>query len=204
VPAAVLSADREDARKRFEIDPKARCLAVVGGSQGAHSINEAALASFGGGELAGGDERDFWVLHVAGSRDYPQLRARLAKETPRYTLLEYEPDLGDVLAASDLVLGRAGGSIFEFTAAGAPALLVPYPHATADHQAANAAWMQRAGAAVVIDDAELKPQRLREQVAELFGDAAQLERMAAASRSLAMPDAAKRIANEVLAAAGSS
>jgi UDP-N-acetylglucosamine--N-acetylmuramyl-(pentapeptide) pyrophosphoryl-undecaprenol N-acetylglucosamine transferase len=197
VPAAVLSADRDAARKRFEIDPNARCLAVVGGSQGAHSINEAALAGFGGGE-----KRDFWILHVAGSRDYPGLRERLAGETPRYTLLEYEPNLGDVLAASDLVLGRAGGSIFEFTAAGKPALLVPYPHATGDHQAANAAWMQRAGAALVIDDAELQPARLREQVAELFGDAPQLQRMAVASRSLAMPDAAARIADEVLAAAG--
>ena len=196
VPAAVLEADRDEARKRFGIDANARCLAVVGGSQGAHSVNEAALAGFGAGE------RDFWVLHVAGRRDYPELRGRLAEDTPRYVLLEYEPNLGDVLAASDLVLGRAGGSIFEFTAAGRPALLVPYPHATGDHQAANAAWMQRAGAAVVIEDAELDPDGLREQVRGILGDGAQLERMTAASRSLAMPDAAARIAQEVLAAVG--
>jgi UDP-N-acetylglucosamine--N-acetylmuramyl-(pentapeptide) pyrophosphoryl-undecaprenol N-acetylglucosamine transferase len=199
VPAAVLSADRDAARKRFEIDPGARCLTVVGGSQGAHSINEAALAGFGGGP-----ERDFSVLHVAGRRDYPQLRERLGDATPGYTLLEYEPDLGDVLAAGDLVLGRAGGSIFEFTAAGKPALLVPYPHATGDHQAANAAWMQRAGAAVVFDDVDLDGARLREHVAELFGDAARLDRMAAASRSMAMPDAAVRIADEVLTAASAA
>ncbi|MGH2982188.1 MAG: UDP-N-acetylglucosamine--N-acetylmuramyl-(pentapeptide) pyrophosphoryl-undecaprenol N-acetylglucosamine transferase, partial [Solirubrobacterales bacterium] len=151
VPAEVLGADPEAARKRFGIEARRRCLLVVGGSQGARTVNECALAAFGG---AG--EREFHVLHVAGRRDYAALRERLdGLGGDRYTLLEYEPDLGDCLAACDLVLGRAGGSIFEFTAAGRPAVLVPYPHATADHQSANAEWMARAGAAVVIPDAEL-------------------------------------------------
>ncbi len=198
VPAAVLSASRESARRRFGIDPATPCLAVVGGSQGAHSINEAALAAFGGD-----GDREFHVLHVAGSRDYPAMRERLRGESLRYTLLKYEPDLGDVLAACDLVLGRAGGSIFEFAAAGRPALLVPYPHATADHQATNAEWMTRAGAALAIADSELDPARLRELASELLEDRERLERMAAASRSLAMPDAAARIAAEVLEAAAS-
>ena len=119
----------------------------------------------------------------------------------RYTLLAYEPDLGDVLAACDLVLGRSGGSIFELAAAGRPAILVPYPHATADHQSANAAWMARAGAATVLADAELTAERLAREVGALLGDASRLEAMAAASRGLARPDAARRIADEVLAAA---
>ena len=197
VPAAVIEADRRRARRRFGIDEGARCLAVVGGSQGAHSLNEAAFGAFGQ------RSSEFSVLHIAGRRDYAGLRARLGDDHPEYTLLEYERDLGDVLAACDLVLGRAGGSIFEFAAAGRPALLVPYPHATADHQAANAAWMQRAGAAVVLADAELDPQRLRDLAAELLADADRLETMTAASRSLAMPDAAARVADEVLEAAAS-
>ncbi|MGH2982151.1 MAG: UDP-N-acetylglucosamine--N-acetylmuramyl-(pentapeptide) pyrophosphoryl-undecaprenol N-acetylglucosamine transferase, partial [Solirubrobacterales bacterium] len=181
----------------FGIEAGRRCVLVVGGSQGAQTVNECALAAFGG---AG--EREFHVLHVAGRRDYAALRERLdGLRGDRYTLLEYEPDLGDCLAACDLVLGRAGGSIFEFTAAGRPAVLVPYPHATADHQSANAAWMARAGAAVVIPDAELQLDGLRDLVGGLLADGARLERMAAASRSLAMPDAASRIADEVLAAA---
>jgi UDP-N-acetylglucosamine--N-acetylmuramyl-(pentapeptide) pyrophosphoryl-undecaprenol N-acetylglucosamine transferase len=196
VPAQVLSADRDTARRRFGIGAGERCLLVVGGSQGAHSVNACALAAFA---IA---DRDFHVLHVAGRRDYPALRERLeVAGGDGYTLLEYEPDLGDCLAACDLVLGRAGGSIFELTAAGKPAVLVPYPHATADHQSRNAAWMAEAGAAVVIPDAELQTHRLRELVGELLDDEARLERMAAASRSLAMPDAAARIADEVLAAA---
>ena len=196
VPGALLNADRDTARRRFGIAPSERCLLVVGGSQGAHSVNQCALAAFATAD------RDFHVLHVAGRRDYAALRERLeAAGGDGYTLLEYEPDLGDCLAAADLVLGRAGGSIFELTAAGRPAVLVPYPHATADHQSGNAAWMGEAGAAVVIPDAELQPHRLRELVGELLGDDARLERMAAASRSLAKPDAAARIADEVLAAA---
>ena len=139
---------------------------------------------------------------MAGRRDYPALRQRLdASAAVGYTLLEYEPNLGDCLAACDLVLGRAGGSIFEFMAAGRPAVLVPYPHATADHQASNAAWMADNGAAAVLDDAELEPGRLRDVVAGLIADEERLKRMSEASRSLSMPDAAKRIALEVLAAA---
>jgi UDP-N-acetylglucosamine--N-acetylmuramyl-(pentapeptide) pyrophosphoryl-undecaprenol N-acetylglucosamine transferase len=197
VPAAVLDADREAARRRFGIADGRRCLLVVGGSQGAHSINEAALAAF-----ADAQGRDFDVLHVAGRRDYAGLRGRLG-DSEGYVLLEYEPDLGECLAACDLVLGRAGGSIFEFTAAGRPALLVPYPHATGDHQTSNAEWMAQAGAAEVIADSELEPRRLRETAARLLADAALLERMTSASQALAKPDAAKRIAAEVLAATAS-
>jgi UDP-N-acetylglucosamine--N-acetylmuramyl-(pentapeptide) pyrophosphoryl-undecaprenol N-acetylglucosamine transferase len=197
VPAEVLSADRDAARRRFGFDAAARCLLVFGGSQGAQSVNRCAMQAF-----APGPDRDFEVLHVAGRRDYPALRDELeSSRAERYTLLDYEPNLGDCLAACDLVLARAGGSIFEVAAAGRPALLVPYPHATAGHQASNAEWMAGAGAAVTIADEELKPERLREAVGELLGDSDRLRRMAAASRSLAKPDAAKRIADEVLAAA---
>jgi UDP-N-acetylglucosamine--N-acetylmuramyl-(pentapeptide) pyrophosphoryl-undecaprenol N-acetylglucosamine transferase len=198
VPAAVLGVDREAARRRFAVGPGERCLLVVGGSQGARSINFAAIEAFA--ERGG---RDFHVLHVAGERDYEQLRERLgeAPHPERYVLLAYEPDLGEVLGAADLVLGRSGGSIFEFTAAGRPAILVPYPHATADHQSANAAWMQRAGAASVIADAELDPERLASEVGALLSDPERLGAMAKASGGLARPDAARRIADVVLEAA---
>jgi UDP-N-acetylglucosamine--N-acetylmuramyl-(pentapeptide) pyrophosphoryl-undecaprenol N-acetylglucosamine transferase len=198
VPEAVLTADRAAARARFGIGADARCLLVMGGSQGARSINLAAIEAFA--ETAG---RDFAVLHLAGSRDHSELADRLAaapyKES--YTLIEYEPNLGDVLAASDLVLARSGGSIFEVTAAGRPAILVPYPHATADHQSANAAWMERGGAATVLPDAEVSAAGLRQTVGAILGDAERLQAMSAASAALAMPDAARTIADEVLAAA---
>ncbi len=199
VPAAVLAADRGAARERFGVAAADRCLLVMGGSQGARSINLCAVEAF-----AEREGRDFHVVHLAGRRDFAELGERLAAAPykERYTLLEYEPDLGDCLAASDLVLARSGGSIFEVAAVGRPAILVPYPHATGDHQSANAAWMAKAGAASVIGDAELDAGRLAAEVANVIGDTARLEQMATASAGLAKPDAAWRIAQEVLKAAG--
>lgn len=204
VPREVLGADREAARRRFGVAPTARCLFVVGGSQGARSLNFAAVAA-----LAERDGRDFEVLHLCGRRDHEELERRLTAAPHRdgYRLIDYDPDgLGEFLAASDLVLGRSGGSIFEFTAAGRPAILVPYPYATAGHQTANAAWMERAGAATVLADSELEgvegAERLRLELGSILGDPARLEAMAAASRALAMPDAARRIADQVLEVAG--
>jgi len=202
VPAAVLDADREAARRRFGVPAGAPCLLVMGGSQGARSINLAAVEAFAEGERAAG--RGFHVVHLSGERDHDEIACRLAAapHAERYEAIAYEPDLGDVLAACDLVLARAGGSIFELVARGRPAILVPYPHATADHQSANAKWMVDAGAAETIADAELSADALAERVEALFGDQDRLEAMAAAAASLAMPDAARRIADEVLAAAG--
>ncbi len=198
VPEAVLAADRGAARERFGISPDARCLLVMGGSQGARSINECAIAA-----LAERGGRDFDVIHLAGQRDFPQLEERLAvaPHGERYTLLAYEPDLGDCLAACDLVLGRAGGSIFELTAAGRPAVLVPYPFAAGGHQESNAAWMAKAGATTVIGDDELDAGRLAADLGGLLHDEQRLAAMAKASAALAMPDAARRIADEVLEAA---
>ena len=198
VPAAVPAADRGAARARFGIGAEERALLVVGGSLGARSVNFAALEAF-----AEREGRDFRVLHVAGRRDHAALRERLdaAPHAEGYELIAYEPNLGDVLAASDLILGRSGGSVFEFTAVGRPAVLVPYPHATADHQRLNASWMERAGAATIVDDGALDPAALLAEVGGILGDPGRLERMSAASRGLAKPRAAREIADQVLEAA---
>lgn len=200
VPAAVLEADRDLARARFGIEPTVPCLLVFGGSLGARSVNEAAIAAFAEHEDA---TRDFHVLHITGLRDHAELRERCERAAPsRYTLVAYEDDLGEALAACDLVVARAGGSIFELAAAGRPAILVPYPHATGDHQRRNASWMIGAGAAVLIEDRELGPDRLRNEASELIHAPERLREMASAARAIALPDAAQRIASEALAAAG--
>ncbi len=197
VPAAILDADRGAARRRFGIADDAQAALIFGGSLGALTINRAAAAAFAPGGPGAG--RRFHVLHITGSRDFGELSASLAG-AERYTLLEYEPDLGDALAAADLVLARSGGSVFELTAAGKPAVLVPYPHASAHHQHANAAWMERAGAARVVEDGELTPARLAAELADLLADHERLAAMATASLALARPDAAERIADEVIGA----
>ena len=199
VPTAVLAAGRMEARTRFGISEDSRCLLVMGGSQGARSINFCAMEA-----LAERARRDFDVIHLAGRRDFEELRSRLAAapHNDRYRLIAYEPDLGDCLAACDLVLARAGGSIFELAARGRPAILVPYPHAAAGHQADNAAWMERAGAAIVIRDQELTAGWIASEVSGLLADEGRLKTMSASSAGLAKPDAARRIADEVLRAAG--
>jgi UDP-N-acetylglucosamine--N-acetylmuramyl-(pentapeptide) pyrophosphoryl-undecaprenol N-acetylglucosamine transferase len=138
------------------------------------------------------------VLHVAGRRDFADLRV----PGPHYDLRDYITHFGQALAAADMAVARAGGSIFELAQYGLPALLVPYPHATGDHQTANARWMERGGAAVVLPDAELTPERLRAEVDAIVLDPARLGAMAAASARLARPHAAREVAAAVLAAAG--
>lgn len=185
--------DREAARARFGIAPDETCVLVFGGSQGARSINHAAIEAFAGGGWAG-----VHVLHAAGERDLPTLES----PGPHYDLRGYIDDFGEALLASDLVVARAGGSVFEIAAAGRPAVLIPYPHATADHQTANARYMERGGAAVVVRDEELSPARLGQEVGRLLADPGRLAAMARASAELARPDAAEQIAKEILEAAG--
>ena len=183
--------DRRAARERFGLHEDDTCVLVFGGSLGARSINEAAIEAFAGAS--------FHVLHACGPRDYAALRSRVPPAN--YDLREYITPFGDALVASDLCVARAGGSIFEIAAHGRPALLIPYPHATADHQTANARWMERAGAAVVLADADLTAERLAREVAELLGDPNRLRAMGRASAGLARPDAAQVIAGELVAAA---
>jgi UDP-N-acetylglucosamine--N-acetylmuramyl-(pentapeptide) pyrophosphoryl-undecaprenol N-acetylglucosamine transferase len=186
--------DRAAARQRFGLTDGETCVLVFGGSLGARTINEAAVEALPGAP--------FRVLHACGVRDYPALRERLGSDPPaNYDLREYITPFGEALLASDLCVARSGSSIFEIAAHGRPAILVPYPHATGDHQTANARWMERAGAAVVVPDAQLTPARLLTEIEALLADRARLEAMGRASAGLGRPDAAQRIAEEVLAAA---
>jgi UDP-N-acetylglucosamine--N-acetylmuramyl-(pentapeptide) pyrophosphoryl-undecaprenol N-acetylglucosamine transferase len=187
--------DREAARRRFGVNEGEPLVVVFGGSLGARSINEASTDAL--------KDAPFHVLHIAGARDYPALRERELGD--RYDLRSYLDldDFGAALLASDLVVARAGGSVHEIAGYGRPAVLVPYPHATGDHQTTNARWMSDAGAAVVIADAELDGPRLARTVGELLGDRSRLAAMRRASAELARPDAARAVAAELLAAASS-
>jgi UDP-N-acetylglucosamine--N-acetylmuramyl-(pentapeptide) pyrophosphoryl-undecaprenol N-acetylglucosamine transferase len=189
-PVPAPCGDREAARRRFGIAPGETCVLVFGGSQGARSINQAAVEAFAG---AG-----FRVLHAAGERDLPSL----ASPGAHYDLRGYIDGFGEALAACDLVVARSGGSVFEIAAAGRPSVLIPYPYATADHQGANARFMAEAGAAVVIPDAELDGPRLAHEVGQLLADPARLAAMSRSALAVARPRAAADIAAEILAAAG--
>ena len=166
-------------------------LLVFGGSRGAHSINCAMSTIVG--ELARLDPTPR-VVHQTGDADADSVREAV-REYPQ-GLYEVHPFLDDMptrLAAADLVVCRAGAStLSELTAAGRPAVLIPYPHAADDHQRHNAESLARVGAARVITETELDGRCLA-GVLELLGDRETLRRMSAASRGLAKPDATRRI-----------
>jgi UDP-N-acetylglucosamine--N-acetylmuramyl-(pentapeptide) pyrophosphoryl-undecaprenol N-acetylglucosamine transferase len=195
IPPGTATADRAASRARFGIPAAAHCLLVFGGSLGARRLNEAALEAFGRAA-----PHDLHVLHACGRRDYDDLRARLDDlgNPHHYRLEAYIEPFADAYAAADLACARAGGSVFELAAAGLPAILVPYPHATADHQSGNARWMAEVGAAVVVPDRELDAARLAAETSALLEQPGRLDEMSAAARALSRPDAAKRIADGIL------
>ena len=197
VPGGTGAADRAAARKRFGIEEGEPCVLVFGGSLGARRLNEATLDAFG--TAAPGA-----VLHASGRRDHDDLRRRLDAlgSPPHYHLHPYIEPFADALAAADLAVARAGGGVQELLVARLPSVLVPYPHATADHQTKNARWAERAGAAVVVPDDELDGPRLAREVAALLGAPQRMTQMANAAAAAAKPDAAERIADELLRLAG--
>ncbi len=191
---AQLTATPDEGREAFGLSPDLPVVLAFGGSQGAQSINRACVDAFGGKELG------FQLVHVCGPRNEAQVRGDLGargERFERYRLVPYTDSLAAAMAAADLIVARSGGSVAELAALGKPAILVPYPYATADHQRKNAQEMVSGGAALLVDDAELGGEVLAQLVAELLGDRARLAAMASASAALGRPDAAQRVADQI-------
>ena len=164
-------------------------LAFFGALAGARSLNDFAVETYGDAGPA--------VLHVSGERDYERLRAQVHRDD--YVLVPSTNEFGAALAAPDLAISRAGGTVWELAAAGTPSVLVPYPHATSDHQTLNARHFERGGGAIVVPEPELD--RVAGVVDELLDDPARLASMRAAMLSMARPHAADEIAEELIALA---
>jgi UDP-N-acetylglucosamine--N-acetylmuramyl-(pentapeptide) pyrophosphoryl-undecaprenol N-acetylglucosamine transferase len=167
-------------------------LLVAGARAGARALNELAVETFGSVGPA--------VLHVSGERDYPFLRAKVSR--PEYRLVPVLDGLGAAYGAADLALTRAGSTVWELAAAGLPAILVPYPFASGDHQTLNARYFERGGGAIVVPETELG--RVPELARSLLDDPDRLVMMSERMRSLARPDAARTIAEELISLASSS
>jgi UDP-N-acetylglucosamine--N-acetylmuramyl-(pentapeptide) pyrophosphoryl-undecaprenol N-acetylglucosamine transferase len=191
--------DRAAARHAFGLDPDDRLLLVFGGSQAVTRLNHAVT------EALPRLLADWHVLHLAGEDGMAAAgaaRAALPEALrPRYTAEPFLTDrMADALVAADLVVGRAGSSTCaEITAVGVPSILVPYPYAGA-HQRYNARFLADEGAALMLDDAELTADRLASE-ADALRDPQRRSAMVAAARRLGRPDAARALADELVAMA---
>jgi UDP-N-acetylglucosamine--N-acetylmuramyl-(pentapeptide) pyrophosphoryl-undecaprenol N-acetylglucosamine transferase len=187
----------------FEIAPKrggTPTLLVFGGSQGAHAINEAMIRCL---PVLQREAPGIHILHQTGERDYNDaLAAYQSLKTTNesaamftFEVFKFIEDMPAAFARADLVVCRSGAStVAEITAAGKPAVFVPFPHAADDHQRINAEALAREGAAVVVEESKLEGVWLAETIAALLQDPQRLRRMSEAARSLAHPNAARDIA----------
>jgi UDP-N-acetylglucosamine--N-acetylmuramyl-(pentapeptide) pyrophosphoryl-undecaprenol N-acetylglucosamine transferase len=195
------SVDRTAARAKFGLGPGTVCL-VTGGSQGARPVNEALLADLRGireGRLPAPPE-GFQILWAAGTGNFARVEKGLEDlGNPAWVhALPYIHDMPSALAASDFAISRAGAmSLAELCAWGIPAVLVPLPHAAANHQYHNAVALAEAQAGVMVQEQELGGGRLWREVMSLAVDDAHREALAARARSRGQPDAADRIVREL-------
>jgi UDP-N-acetylglucosamine--N-acetylmuramyl-(pentapeptide) pyrophosphoryl-undecaprenol N-acetylglucosamine transferase len=189
-----LAADADAARRVFALTTSVPLVLAFGGSQGAQSINRACIEAFAP------VPHGFQLVLVTGERNLAAVEQDLGRRGVDRSLFKavgYTDRLADLMAAADLIVARSGGSLAEITALGRPAILVPYPFASADHQRRNAEWMAGGGGAVIVPDEELDGPRLTGEVETLLGDPQRLLRMAAASRALGRPAATAAVADEI-------
>jgi UDP-N-acetylglucosamine--N-acetylmuramyl-(pentapeptide) pyrophosphoryl-undecaprenol N-acetylglucosamine transferase len=189
IPERSRPVPQEEGRALFELPQEGRVLGVFGALAGARSLNEFVVETW----AASGPP----ILHVTGRRDFDLVRRRVQRED--YRVVPETDRFGAALSAADLVLARSGSSVWEVAAAGRPAILVPYPFATGDHQAANAKHFVDAGGAVMVRELDLDD--VPDLVRSLLDDPGRLEQMGAAMLAAARPHAAEEIADELVAMA---
>jgi UDP-N-acetylglucosamine--N-acetylmuramyl-(pentapeptide) pyrophosphoryl-undecaprenol N-acetylglucosamine transferase len=196
VRRAILEADRNLARRQLAIPWGIFTLLVFGGSLGAHSINDAVEALLQ--ECADMPWRVIWVTGPSDYEDYCPNIGRYADSRLKLEMHSYLNDIEVAMAASDLVIARSGAStLSELQILGLPAILVPYPHATDNHQEKNARALQESGAATVIADSEISGDRLCDEIRFLLADD-RLHRMGRSMRAKARPEALGQMVDLVL------
>ncbi len=175
-------------------------LLVFGGSQGANAINQAMIQCLP--ELVK-QMPSIHIIHQTGERGYNDVEAAYRKAGLSAEVFPFITDMPAFFARADLLLCRSGAStVAEITAAGKPAVFVPFPRAADDHQRVNAQALERAGAAVVVEETKLERVWLADTIAALLADPGRLQRMSAAARSLAHPNAARDISEMAARLAG--
>jgi UDP-N-acetylglucosamine--N-acetylmuramyl-(pentapeptide) pyrophosphoryl-undecaprenol N-acetylglucosamine transferase len=199
----LLGFDRKEAAANLGLDAEKKTVLIVGGSQGARSVNYAAVEA---AKTLLADEGT-QMLHLCGQRDYEDLQERSADEdlpVERYRLLAFLREVEWALALADVAVTRAGANgMAELAVAGVPMILAPYPHA-GGHQRLNALPLKEAGGGVIVEDEDLSGERLADEVGRLLADDGARRSMGEAARAWAKPDAAQRVAELVLQVADES
>lgn len=204
VRTSVLQADKSEGRAYCNVPQDACLLVVTGGSLGARHINQAVSAL--STQLM--ERSNLYVRHIAGPKEYDAVVQALQLPedvAQRYEVVGYEDNMGSVLAAADAIVSRAGAtSLAEISALRIPALLVPYPYATADHQSANAREYVQRGAAMLVADDAVETDEFAYKLFQLVDDASVRTSMREAAATFQTENAAASLAHVVLSAAGAS
>lgn len=187
----VVTSGKSEVLEQYGLLPDIPTVLIFGGSQGALKINQAVIQA-----LPKFSQKEYQVLYASGDRYYNEIVEKfdIEKINHNLSLQPYIKNMTDVMANVDLLIGRAGAtSIAELTALGLPAILIPSPYVTNDHQTKNAQSLVNAGAVKMITDADLTGEKLVEAVDEIMGDPEKKAMMAKASRQEGIPDAAERL-----------
>ena len=186
IPARSRPVPQSEAREIFELPQDEQVLGVFGALAGAKALNEFVAETWGRSGPA--------ILHITGRRDYDEVRRHVKRDD--YRVLPETERFGAAISAADLVLARSGSTVWEIAAVGRPAIFVPYPFATGDHQARNAQHFVRAGGAIMVRELDLAD--VPELVRSLLDHPARLREMGDAMLRAARPDAAEEIADELV------
>ncbi len=196
----IVKTSRTEGLLQFKLAQDKRTILVFGGSQGARSINRVMLKIYPLMKA----RKDLQIIHITGKMDHDKVLEALNKirkdaDGLNYICLPYTQKMNAALAAADLVVARAGAtSIAEITARGLPAIFIPYPFATDDHQRKNAELLVKDGAALMILDKELDGKILLEKIFSLIDNEGLLKSIASKAKKIGKPDAGKLLAEAVL------
>ncbi|HEY5039677.1 MAG TPA: undecaprenyldiphospho-muramoylpentapeptide beta-N-acetylglucosaminyltransferase [bacterium] len=191
----IMTTEKGEARKSFGLNPDTTTLLMLGGSQGAHTLNRYMTDVI---RFLGEGEHSVQIIMMTGWPDYRETMDKLEKCALKVVLRPFISNIHEAYAAADLVVARSGAmTCAEILSRGLPSIFVPYPHASG-HQEANGRALEKAGAALVILEKELEEEKLSQTILALLGDPAKLQGMGEKAKGLSRPTAASDMVKELL------
>lgn len=193
----VAQAERPQARRSLGLDEQAKALVIMGGSGGARDFNRLTAEA-----VMRLDEPNVKVIHITGERYYEQVKEHYGQKAPSVTVLPYAHNMPEIYAAADAGLFRAGAlTLAEIQVRALPAVLIPSPNVTHNHQEWNARTLESRGAALVVREAGITPEKLANSLKTVLTDKQKISQMQESLAQLAEPGAAQAIAKQIIALA---